>query len=364
MIPDRRHIDKRIAIWAITANGVCLGQIVQAQLPGSRLFHSARFETDAEDHQQFETLKDAISQWYEDYDAHLFIMATGIVVRLIAPFLKHKFTDPAVVVMDEQGQHTISLVSGHLGGANALALTIADIAGAKPVITTATDVNGQPAIDILAQKLGMCIETPAVVAPVNMAIIHGDTICLYDPCDQLTVDTVSSGEIDLLHLRRTKTAAELASAAHVAVCIDYRVRNLPDHVLVLRPRILCVGIGCNRNTPAEEIGGVVKQVFTDRGLSLNAVASLASIDIKRNETGLIQLANKLGLTIDFFSKSDLDGVAGVTTPSVVVEKHVGVKSVCEAAAIRSALGGELIVTKQRTANVTVAVACRPCLSSV
>jgi cobalt-precorrin 5A hydrolase len=289
-------------------------------------------------------------------------MATGIVVRLIAPFLQHKYTDPAVVVMDERGRHAISLVSGHLGGANVLTRLVADIAGATPVITTATDVNELPAIDVLAQRRMLHIETPAAVARVNMAIIHGDPIWLFDPCNHLNPEAAADG-MEFPHLQRTETAADLAPASQAAVCIDYRVWGLPDHVLVLRPKVLSVGIGCNRDTPPKEIKAAVERVFMDRGLSLHSIAALSSIDIKRDEKGLLQVASELGLSLDFFSKSDLDGVAGIATPSEVVAKHVGVKSVCEAAAILSARGGELIVTKQRTPNVTVAVACRPSLSS-
>lgn len=356
--------DRPTAIWAITANGVRIGRRLQPGLRPNTLFCPAKFSREDIDHRTFDNLRGAIEQHYHRYGAHIFIMAAGIVVRLIAPYLDHKYTDPAVVVMDEKGRYAVSLVSGHVGGANALTRHIAAVTGAIPVITTATDVNRLPAIDLLAQQQRLLIENPPAVAGVNMAIIHGDPVYLYDPHGCISRAAAQSiGAVDVSRRPLSRLTGDSSPDAPAGVYIDYRVVALPEKILVLRPRLLTVGIGCNRGTSSMEIKATLAEVFNREGLSLNAIAGLASIDVKSDEPGLGRLAGDMGIGIEFFSKNDLAEVEGIVNPSKIVKKHVGVNSVCEAAAIRSARNGELIVPKQRTPNVTVAVARRPCLSS-
>jgi cobalt-precorrin 5A hydrolase len=132
--------------------------------------------------------------------------------------------------------------------------------------------------------------------------------------------------------------------------------DVPRETLVLRPKILSVGIGCNRNTSAEMIHNFLKAVFLEQGLSLNAVFTLATTEVKQDEAGLLKLADRLGLTIKFYDKNQLNSVDTIETPSKMVEKHLGVKSVCEAAAILAAGRGRLIVAKKKNKDVTIAVA--------
>ena len=171
----------RIAIWALTREGARLGRRMRRLLTGSHLFLGGRAGDTVEKEIQFDRLGDALQVYFHRYSGHVFIMATGIVVRSVAPLLQHKTKDPAVVVVDECGQHAISLLSGHLGGANALARRIGDGIGARPVITTATDLQKVPAIDLIAQERGLFIETPESIRHVSMALLEGRSISLHDP---------------------------------------------------------------------------------------------------------------------------------------------------------------------------------------
>ena len=344
-----------IAIWALTATGATLGQRIQAYFPGSRLFVGRQVGDTFDDVMRFERLGDMLPQVFNGYAGHVFIMATGIVVRSLAHLLRHKTEDPAVVVMDECGQHAISLLSGHLGGANALARRIGENIGARPVITTATDLQNVPAIDLIAQERRLAIENPAAIRHVSMALLEGRSISLHDPYGCL------AGALPdecLWHSEFTtgpdSSADNPFRGARVWVD-DIRV-DLPAEILILRPASLFVGVGCNRNTPASEIRDLLNRVLDEHGLAPASVAGLASIDLKSDEKGLLELAETLSRPLAFFSRDQLAAVPDVPSPSTVVEKHVGVKSVCEAAAILASESGQLIVPKKTTPNVTIAIA--------
>jgi len=264
--------------------------------------------------------------------------------------LKSKLEDPAVVVVDDRGLHAVSLVSGHLGGANALARRVGNIVGARPVITTATDVNQLPSMDMVAKENGLMIENPERIKTINMAFLQGRAVELQDPFGRVGP-----------HLPERfvmPRPAGLTGTRPGVVCTD-RAVSVPRETLVLRPRTLAVGIGCNRGTAMAEIHGFLTNLFHDQGLSLDSISLLASTDVKADEIGLLALGEKWGLDIRFYDKPSLNSVTTIQNPSRVVEKHLGVKSVCEAAAILAANNGKLIVPKQKLGNVTLAVARKP-----
>ncbi len=341
----------RLAIWAVTPNAAHLAVKIAEHLPDAELYFSASLKNSGISDKTvwtFERLSDAVSEKFALYKGHIFIMSAGIVVRVIAPHIRHKTIDPAVVVLDEKGYHAISLLSGHIGGANELAAEVGQITGAEPVITTATDINQVPAIDLLAKKANLFIENPEAVKTVTMAVLKREEILLYDPCSYLSCGNA--------HFRRTADFYEMTHGSIPGIFIADTQADLPLNVLILRPRSLVAGIGCNRNTDKEEMKALLYETLGKSGLSPNSLRSIASIDIKKDEAGLIALAEELELPLRFFSREELSRVETIETPSETVEKHIGVKSVCEAAAILASETGTLIVPKHRTRNVTVAIA--------
>ncbi len=340
----------KIAIWAITPQGADLACRLAGQLSGAEIFVSARLESATESATEFISLADAVAKRFETYAGHLFIMSTGIVVRLIAAHIRNKMIDPAVVVMDEKGRFAISLLAGHIGGANRLTRQIARISGAEAVITTATDVNRLPAIDVLAQENDLFIENPRAIKKVNMAIVSGREILIHDPFQIL------AGWLADLNLKKWNPFVPKKKLPAAGIFVDDKVLDLPAQVLVLRPKSLSVGVGCNRGTSSEEMTTLFETILHTNNLSKQSVGGLASIDLKRDETGLLAFAKALKLPLLFFGKSELNQVETIQSPSAVVEKHIGVKSVCEAAAILAARKGELVVPKASTPNVTMAVA--------
>ena len=348
---------KKLAIWVITPNGIQLTDKLAPKFPDGDvdIFISRNITGAIHSYHVFERLSEVLADQFHRYSGHIFIMSAGIVVRVIAPLIRSKTQDPAVVVMDDLGKNAISLLSGHLGGANELTRKISQIIGANPVITTATDINEVPAIDMLAKENNLFIENPGAIKTVSMALLTGKKIMVYDPYNILKNTLPGSAyltfDVLMKHLKENTQHIEIAY-----VFIDDIRIDLPSAVLILRPASLIAGIGCNRNTEAAEILTHLEDVLAKNNLALSSLKGMASIDMKADENGLIMTAENLKLPLTFFNKQELNQVKDIKNPSQVVEKHVGVKSVCEAAAILAALDGTLIVPKQSTKNVTVAIA--------
>lgn len=298
---------------------------------------------------RFDRLADAVGRQFHRYRGHVFFMAAGIVVRMIAPHLQGKTIDPAVVVVDDRGRHAISLLSGHIGGANALTRRVAEALGAEAVLTTASDVNRLPAVDLLAVERGLAIENPAAIKFVQRALLKHRSVPVYDPRGWFMSPAAAPRFVSV-----ADPALLVDEPAGVYVD-DIRV-DLPPRVLVLRPGSLTAGIGCNRGTAAQEIRELLNSVFEQSRLAISSLRSFATVSLKKDEAGLLQVAESFGIPIRFYETDELNRVLNVPTPSPMAAKHIGVESVCEAAAILASEGGRLIVTKHKSPNATLAVA--------
>jgi cobalt-precorrin 5A hydrolase len=342
-----------IALWALTENGARLARELAEGWPGGDLYLSARVAAIDPRAHVFDKLGPAVAERFSAYRAHIFFMATGIVVRTIAPHLAHKAVDPAVVVVDDRATWAISLVSGHLGGANRLAAAVAKQFGAQAVITTATDVNGKPAVDLLARELGLVIENPAAIKDVNAALLQNAPICCHDPFGLVAP-----------HLPHTQTAAPAKDGSapdfgtRTGVYVDDRLAELPPQVLVLRPPTLVAGMGCKRGTPKAELHTLLESALNEHQLARASLRAVASVDLKVDEVGLVELAAELGLPLECHSRALLARITHTPSPSAAVQKQIGIPSVCEAAALTSTPQGTLIVPKMKTPNATVAIARR------
>ena len=257
-------------------------------------------------------------------------MAAGIVVRSIAPYLKGKDTDPAVVVVDEAGRFAVSLLSGHLGGANELARRVAQVLGGTPVITTATDVHGLPALDVLAAAHGLSIENLAGVRPIHMALLEGRPVRLVDPRDFYMANCRPIRSLFSLEpdLERALTGPG------PTVYVGFRERDWPPEWLRLRPRNLVAGMGCHKETPGEELLAFIRKTFEQEKLSLLSLKALATIEAKKDEPGLRMAARRSGSRILMVYATELKDIP-VPNPSPAVARHMQVASVSEAAALKA-----------------------------
>jgi len=356
----------RIAVIAITGGGAEIShRLKDALAEEPDVYVSAKAAPADCDFckETFSDLADTVKKTFGGDDGIVFVMAAGIVVRLIAPHLEGKLTDPAVVVVDEAGRHAISLLSGHVGGANELAGRVAEAIGATPVITTATDVSGKLGVDMLAMRLGCVVEDYEAAKRVTAAIVNGKRVALYASTGAdgfAGLGGELSGNVSLLFTPDDIAMGDYAAAILVTPH-TYGSSELGgvEHVAYLRPKSLVVGLGCNRGTPPEEFGRMLDGAFERYAISPLSISNLATVADKHDEDGLIMFAESRGLTIDFIDKARLNETEPPSGRSSAAEKHLGVHGVCEPAALISAarLGHpRLIVPKQKSPDVTLAVA--------
>ncbi|MEV4464744.1 precorrin-3B C(17)-methyltransferase [Micromonospora echinofusca] len=311
-----------------------------------------------------DTVADALRAAWAGYDAVVAFLATGAVVRILAPLLGDKRTDPAVVVVDEAARHAIALLGGHAGGGNDLAGRVGALLDANPVVSTATDAAGLPGLD----TLGWPVE--GAVAAVSRAILDGDPVTLVAdatwPLPALP-DNVrpagppapagapgASGVPAPDGSPAPDRAPGVGAGGGYRLLVTDRVVPLDDRTAVLRPPSLVVGVGASRGVPADEVRGLLARVLAEANLSPASVRHLASADIKADEAGIRAGADALGVPLVTYPAAELAAV-DVPHPSEVVRAAVGTPSVAEAASLLGG-GAELLVPKTATAMATVAVA--------
>ena len=348
----------RIAVVAITRGGALLSQRLGSSIAGVKCYVSSRYAglADSACCQFAPTeLKSLLTTLWKQYDGFVLIMATGIVVRMIAPLLESKTSDPAVVVMDDAGRFAISLLSGHLGGANELAGRCATATGAMAVITTATDVNNLPSFDMLAKEQGWLIEDINQIKALNTLLLDDEEIAIVDRSGQARSWLHDRGRVSF----HDTIAGAAKSSARGFIFVTNQLlpqQVTPEKTLILRPRNLVLGIGCNRGTPADEIEAFVALHLQSLSLATKSICCIASISAKSDEAGLLAYAARLNVPFRCFGSEELNQVTFPSPPSEYALAAVGAAGVAEPAALLASGGGRLLLKKVKSPNVTLAVA--------
>ncbi len=273
----------------------------------------------------------------------VFISAVGIAVRGIAPFVKDKKTDPAVVCLDDSGKFVISLLSGHIGGGNEYAKQISNMVSGTAVITTATDINGKFACDQWARKNSCSISDMQIAKSISATILNQDVAMLTD----LTLNGKAGGVEIYNDIKDLKEK-------NLGIYLSYKTLQPFEKTLALTPKCLIVGVGCKRGTSCARLKETLFGVFERNNLNVQAIERFASIDVKSNEEGLLQLSSELGIPIDFYSAQELSSVQGEFTQSSFVQSVVGVSNVCERASVCEK-DAQIILKKTAENGVTIAV---------
>lgn len=350
----------KYAIIAVTERGASLAAALQQKLAvPAAVFVKQEQQVLQKDCSAYVRLKDCIEEIFPRYAALIFIGAAGIAVRMIAPHLVHKTVDPAVLVIDEQAKHVISLLSGHIGGANRLTEEIARLLGADPVITTATDVNGQPAADVIAADLEMTLSPLENLKKINGALAAGRPVGFY-------IDTSLRGK-DMYRaaLAKRDIAADFMAGSEIdklpvpcVVLTDKKYPATKAAVLFLQPRRLVLGIGCRRGTTQTEILAAVDTACRKINKTRADIALVASTVVKQKEAGLLAAAAALEVPVCFYDNAALQHMIDVygLAVSAFVYSQIGIGNVCEAAALYAAKSKKIILPKEKYEKVTVAIA--------
>lgn len=294
--------------------------------------------------------------------AIIFIGAAGIAVRYIAPWVRDKYTDPAVLVLDEAGRYVIPLLSGHIGGAAELAERLGKALGAAVVQTTATDVRGKFAVDVFAKKNGLLITDREKVKTISAAVLRGEKVCLITKAASCRIEGNLPEEISLC---RTKAEADENGAKYRILIADTdREAKEADGenetvTLVLRPVNITVGVGCRKGIPEDLLEKGLERILKEAGILPGQVEVLASIDLKKAEPALLALSEKCGIPFVTCSAEELSRTGEVTSHSEFVKKVTGVDNVCERAALFCCEKGTLVKGKTVGESMTAALVRRP-----
>ncbi|GAB7387065.1 cobalamin biosynthesis protein [Bacillaceae bacterium] len=350
------------AVVAITKHGVEIARKLQQKFPRTDLYYMGKFARgdEAERHIQLFTgsVRLLLPALFPAYKGLILIISLGAVVRMIAPLLKDKKTDPAVVVIDDKGEHVISVLSGHLGGANELTREVAAVLGARPVITTASDVRRTIAVDLFGRRFGWEWESADKLTPVSAAVVNEEHVAIVQESgerDWWDYDTPLPANI-----RIYDTIAEaLAARPDAALVVTHRLLQKEEEAILAngvlyRPKVIVLGIGCNRGTQAEEIEAVIAKTLAELRFSLRSVKAVCTIDLKKDEAGLLAVCEKYGWEFVCYPPEQLNTVE-IEEPSETVYKYTGAYGVSEPAAKLYSGVKRLVLNKKKSGNVTISV---------
>ena len=352
------------AIVAITKHGVEAARTLHGRLPGSDLFYMSKFAQGDEAEKGISLFEGSVRLILPDlfarYAGIVSFISLGAMVRMIAPILKDKKTDPGVVVVDDRAEFAISVLSGHLGGANELTRTVADLLNATPVVTTASDVQKTIPVDMFGRQFGWQIESFEHATFVSAAVVNEEPMVIVQESGERnwwTYDKPLPEHFTVVH----SVEEALALPWNAALVITHRELSPSERSALLqkgvlyRPKNIVLGIGCNRGTPMEEIDSVVREVLGGLRFSLKSVRNVATIDLKKDEAGLLALCERYGWELVTYTPAELNTVQ-LANPSETVYKYTGAYGVSEPAALLSSGASEWVLEKRKSGNVTISVA--------
>ncbi len=328
------------AYLSLTKNGLALCNKIKQQINGDILTIKKRADQNTD--KAYDLFQDMVDDAFDRYDCLVFVMAAGIVVRSIAGLVKDKTKDSAVLVLDEKGEYCISLLSGHIGGANRSAKRIADAIGAAPVITTASDVTGKTAVDTLAEQNQYMIADMRAAKDITAMIVNGGRVMV---CGE--------GDAGLPpHLKRDNLGnAHLYDAViHIGDC---RHVDIPKPHVRLIPRTIIAGMGCVKGKKSVDICAFIDEAFQELGLHNGALAKIVSAHIKKNEEGIIEASKKLGVPFETLSIKEIRRAEPLFEGSDFVRQTIGVSCVAQPCGYLASNRGEMLLDIKRKDGMTL-----------
>ena len=344
---------EKTAVLAITKNGINVGQELKKLFPDWSIFAPAKFSNGNGGMEWYsEPTSEKIIQLFKNNNALVCLFSLGAVIRLIAPHLRDKKTDPAVIVIDDKTNFVISVLSGHIGGANELTLEIAERLGALPVITTAADVNRTIPVDMVGREFGWKIDDDSTVTGISAHMVNREPIGIFQETGKKNWYKELPENVSIYD--SLKDLKDSDSRAYLVIS-DRIIENLHKESVIYRPPSLVIGVGLHWDTSKETIRKGIICCLEEFKLSSKSIAKLASIKKPQDIQGLTEIGEEMSIPVEYVNREDLAEISA-PNPSETVRGFEGTASVSEAAAIRVS-GGELIVEKQKfPPNLTIAIA--------
>ncbi|MCI3923217.1 cobalamin biosynthesis protein [Paenibacillus sp. TRM 82003] len=349
---------------AITKHGVEMARGLADAFPDMDIRYMSKFARGDEAERGFRLFEGSVKlqlpELFRTYNGLVLIISLGAVVRMIAPLLEDKKKDPAVVVVDDRGDHAISVLSGHLGGANELTRQVAEALGARPVITTASDVQQTIPVDLFGRSFGWRLDSFEKATPVSASVVNEERIAVIQETGEAGWWTYDKPLP--VHIRSYRSVEDACrDGFDAALVVTDRLLDAEEedalltNGVVYRPKSLVVGIGCNRGTTADEIEALIRETLQELRLSMQSVRNVATIDLKKDEAGLLEVCEKYNWGLETFTPEALNEVP-LRHPSETVFKFTGAYGVSEPAALRSAGANEWLLEKKKSGNCTISVA--------
>jgi cobalt-precorrin 5A hydrolase len=345
---------EKTSVLAITKNGVNIGENLKKLFPEWSIFAPSKLSNEKTGITWYsEPTSEKIVELFKNNNALICIFSLGAVIRLIAPYLKDKKTDPAVIVIDDKTNFVISVLSGHIGGANELTEEIADKLGALSVITTAADVNKTIAVDLVGREFNWKIEDDSTVTKISAHMVNEEPIGIFQEAGNK--NWYKKLPKNVLIYENMEDLKKSNSKACLIISDKVIDKEISKESVIYRPPSLVIGIGLHWDTTKETIREGIKDCLDKFQLSSKSIAKLVSIKKPEDVQGLIDLGKEIGIPVEYVNREDLAEISA-PNPSETVKAFEGTASVSEAAAIKVS-GGELIVEKQKfPPNLTIAIA--------
>ncbi|MDH3780817.1 MAG: cobalamin biosynthesis protein [Nitrosopumilus sp.] len=345
---------EKISVLAITKNGVNIGENLKKLFPEWSIFAPSKLSNEKTGITWYsEPTSEKIVELFKNNNALICIFSLGAVIRLIAPYLKDKKTDPAVIVIDDKTNFVISVLSGHIGGANKLTEEIANKLGALSIITTAADVNKTIAVDLVGREFNWKIEDDSTVTKISAHMVNEEPIGVFQEAGNK--NWYKKLPKNVLIYENMKDLKKSNCKACLIISDKVIDKEISKESVIYRPQSLVIGIGLHWDTTKETIREGIEDCLDKFQLSSKSIAKLVSIKKPEDVQGLIDLGKEMGIPVEYVNREDLAEISA-PNPSETVKAFEGTASVSEAAAIKVS-GGELIVEKQKfPPNLTIAIA--------
>ena len=345
---------EKVSVLAITKNGINIGERLKELFPNWDIFVPSKLSNENKSITWYsEPTSDKIIELFKNSNALICLFSLGAVIRLIAPYLKDKKTDPAVIVIDDKTNFVISVLSGHIGGANELTQEISEKLNALPVITTAADVNKTIAVDLVGREFGWKIDDETTVTKISAHMVNAEPIGVFQQTGnkkwykELPKNVTIYNSLEELKKSNSK--------AHLIISDTIIDNELAQESVIYRPQSLVIGIGLHWDTTKDTIKDGIEHCLKKFNLSSKCIAKLVSIKKPEDVQGLIDLGKEMQIPVEYVNREELAEII-TPNPSSTVKAFEGTASVSEAAAIKIS-NGKLIVEKQKfPPNLTVAIA--------
>lgn len=349
------NIESKIAFISVTQNGMNLAISIRNIIDKGDIYITEKLSYKLYGNKQIVNiiegkLSDFMPNLFRDYEALIFIMATGIVVRSIANEIKSKFEDPAILVIDEKGKNVISLLSGHMGGANEMTNYISSLIGGNPVITTATDVNDKTSLDMIAKKLNAHIDNfRECVKEVNSLLVNDGEIGVYVD-GNYDVDT--RGLIAIKNIDEFHRHDKLDKIIYITNKSSTEIND--ERIIKVVPKNIVIGMGCRRGTTYEDINNSLEDLLNKYDLDKKSIRKIGSVEVKKDEKGIIELAKQLNVPFETIKLEEIKKIEDKFEKSDFVKKSIGVYCVAEPVAYILS-NKNLIVTKHKYKGITFSI---------